>query len=76
MGQLTSNGRSIVRIVFLGVAGLLAAGHDDVGIADHDGLGAEHDGFQTRTAHLVYCQSFHVVGKSSLKQCLPGRILA
>lgn len=56
--------------------GLGAAGYDAGGVAGHDGLGGEDDGFGARGAHLVYGGADGRFGEAGVHGALAGRVLA
>ena len=55
---------------------LHAAGHGDVDVAGLNALVGEHDGLETRAAHLVDGERGDVIGEPALERRLPGRRLA
>ena len=53
-----------------------AAGDRDVDVASRDALSREHDGFQSRPAHLVDRQRGNMVGEAAVERRLARRILS
>ena len=56
--------------------GLHAAGYDDFGVAEGDGLGAERDRFEAAAADHVEGHGGYCVGEASAQGGLPGGVLA